>query len=346
MRKKESPLYVNLAYESQVNRLAQNENSYGPSPLATEAVLKNIHKMSFYPDVVLTDLKEKLAAKHKVISEEVIVCNGSVAIIDYLVNRMLSHGENMVVPEISFVAYKLCAAIYNRECRLASMVNYSISLDKVAQCCDEKTRLIFLANPNNPTGTIFTHDEIAEFLLRIPPEILVVLDEAYKEYVDNPLYPDSNQLYRKHSNVVILHSFSKIYGLAGLRIGYGIAQRPIIEELEKNRLPFMVGSIANIAALAALDDKEHIRESARKNAEDREFLYDGLTGFGYHVIPSQGNFLFISFPTTVERDRMYDTLFANKMVVRKMEAFGDNRSLRISLGRKEDNIRLLECLRT
>ena len=344
MKKKESPLYVNLAYESQINRLAQNENSYGPSPIATEAVLRNIQKISLYPDVVLTELKEKLAAKHMVTPEEIIVSNGSGAIIDYLIKRMLSHRENMVVPEISFVAYKHCASIYNRECRLAPMENYSISLEKVAQCCDGKTRLIFLANPNNPTGTIFTHDEIAEFLIKIPPQTIVVLDEAYQEYVDNPLYPDSIQLYRKHPNVVILHSFSKIYGLAGLRIGYGIAQKPIIEELEKNRLPFMVGSIANIAALAALDDKKHIRESARKNAKDREYLFNGLTALGYHVIPSQGNFLFIAFPTTVERDLMHDTLFANKMVVRKMETFGDNRSLRISLGRKEDNIRLLECL--
>lgn len=345
MKIKETPVYVNLPYEGEINRLAQNENPYGPSPAATEAIKRNIHKVSFYPEVVLTELKEKLAAKHEVTPEEIIVSNGSGAIIDYLVKRMLSHGENMVVPEITFVAYKLCAAIYNRECRLAPMADYSISLEHVAQCCDKKTRLIFLANPNNPTGTIFTHDEITEFLSGIPPQTIVVLDDAYHEYVDHPLYPDSIQLYRKHPNVIILHSFSKIYGLAGLRIGYGIARHPVIEELEKNRLPFVVGSIANIAALAALDDKEHIRESARKNAQDRELLFNGLTALGYHVIPSQGNFLFISFPTTAERDLMHDTLFANKMVVRKMEAFGDNRSLRISLGRHENNIRLLECLR-
>jgi len=345
MNKKESPVYVNLGYDSQINRLAQNENPYGASPLATEAVLKNIHKISHYPDVVLTELYGKLATKHGVSPEEIIVSNGSGAIIDYFIKRMISNGENMVVPEISFVAYKLCAAIYNRECRLVPMDNYAISLENIAKACDEKTRLIFLANPNNPTGTIFTHDEIAEFLLRISPQTLIVLDDAYQEYVDDPHYPDSIQLYRKHPNVVILHSFSKIYGLAGLRIGYGIARKTIIEELEKNRLPFMVGSIANFAALAALDDEEHIRESARKNAIDREYLFNGLTALGYRVIPSQGNFLFIPFPSTVERNLMHDTLFANKMVVRKMEAFGDSCSLRISLGRKEDNIRLLECLK-
>ncbi|MBL6949444.1 MAG: histidinol-phosphate transaminase [Bacteroidales bacterium] len=345
MKKKESTLYENLTYESQINRLAQNENPYGPSPIATEAILKNIHKISLYPDVVLNELKEKLAENNMVSPKEVIVSNGSGTIIDSLIKRMMANGENMVAPEISFVAYKLCAAINDKECRLASMEDYSISLEKIAQCCDEKTRLIFLANPNNPTGTMFTHDEIAEFLLKISPEILVVLDEAYREYVDNPLYPDSIQLYREHPNVIILHSFSKIYGLAGLRIGYGIAQKPIIEELEKNRLPFIVGSISNIAALAALDDEEHIKESARKNAEDREFLFKGLTSLGYNVIPSQGNFLFISFPAISERDHLHDKLFSNKMVVRKMDAFGDNRSLRISLGRKEDNIRLLECLK-
>lgn len=344
MKKTESPLYVNLAYESHVNRLAQNENPYGPSSFAKETILRNINKVSLYPDVVLTELKEKLAAKHNVSPEEIIVSNGSGAIIDHLVKSMLTNGENIVVPEISFVAYKLCAAIYDRDCRLAPMVNYSTSLFNVAQCCDEKTRLIFLANPNNPTGTMFTHDEIAEFLINIPSQTIVVLDEAYKEYVDNPLYPDSIQLYRKHSNIVILHSFSKIYGLAGLRIGYGIAQKSIIDELEKNRLPFMVGTIANLAALAALDDQEHVRESARLNSEGRDFLYKELTALGYNVIPSQGNFIFISFTTTLERDQMHDTLLVNKMVVRKMESFGDSRSIRISLGRKEDNIRLLECL--
>lgn len=344
MNKPKSSLYVNLAYESQINRLAQNENPYGASPKAMEAVLKNIHKISLYPDVVLNELKEKLAAKHEVTTEEIIVSNGSGGIIDSLVKRMLTNGYNMVVPELSFVAYKLCAAIYNRECRLAPMENYSISLKNVAQHCDEKTQLIFLANPNNPTGTIFTHDEITEFLSKIPPQTIVVLDEAYCQYVDSSLYPNSMQLLRKHTNVMILRSFSKIYGLAGLRIGYGIAQKPIIEELESNRLPFLVGTIANIAALSALDDEEHVRESARLNAESREYLYKELTALGYHVIPSQGNFFFISFPTTPERDQMHDTLMANNMVVRKMESFGDDRSIRISLGRKEDNIRLLECL--
>lgn len=344
MNKPKSSLYVNLAYESQINRLAQNENPYGASPKAMEAVLKNIHKISLYPDVVLTELKEKLAAKHEVTTEEIIVSNGSGVIIDSLVKRMLTNGYNMVVPELSFVAYKLCAAIYNRECRLAPMENYSISLKNVAQHCDEKTQLIFLANPNNPTGTIFTHDEITEFLSKIPPQTLVVLDEAYCQYVDSSLYPNSMQLLRKHTNVMILRSFSKIYGLAGLRIGYGIAQKPIIEELENSRLPFLVGTIANIAALSALDDVEHVRESARLNAGSREYLYKGLTALGYHVIPSQGNFFYIYFPTTFERNQMYDTLLANKMVVRKMESFGDDRSIRISLGRKEDNIRLLECL--
>jgi len=344
MKKPKSPLYVNLAYESQFNRLAQNENPLGPSPKAREAVLRNLHHISLYPDFVLNELKEKLAAKHEVTHEEIAVSNGSGAIIDHLINRMISNGDNMVVPELSFVVYKLCAAIYKRECRLAPMENYSISLENVAQCCDENTRLIFLANPNNPTGTIFTHDEISEFLSKIPPQTIVVLDEAYCEYVDSPLYPYSIQLFRKYPNMVILHSFSKIYGLAGLRIGYCIANQSFVEELETNSLPFKVGSIANIAALAALDDEEHVRESARMNAEGREYLIKALTTLGYNVIPSQSNFLFSSFASTSERDQMHDTLLANKMVVRKMEAFGDNRSIRISLGRTEDNIRLLECL--
>ncbi|OIP00247.1 MAG: histidinol-phosphate transaminase [Bacteroidetes bacterium CG2_30_33_31] len=345
MKKKESPLYVNLAYESEMNRLAQNENPYGASNLAKEAVLENINKMSLYPDVILMELKEKLAKKHGVSPQEIIVSNGSGAIIDHLVNCMPHNGENMIVPELTFVAYKLCAAIYRKECRLVPMENYSINLHKIADNCDKKTHLVFLSNPNNPTGTIFSHDEIVEFLDRISSKTLVVLDEAYKEYVTDVSFPRSIELYNKYPNIIILHSFSKIYGLAGLRIGYGIARTSVIEELEKNRLPFMVGTLANIAALAALDDMEHVSESARKNAKGREILFQELSGMGYNVIPSQGNFLFISFATTEDRNKMYDTLLANKIVVRKMESFGDNRALRISLGRTAANIRMLDCLK-
>lgn len=345
MKKQESPLYVNLDYEGHVKRLAQNENPYGPSPLAKEAIAQNINKISLYPDVVLTELKEKLAAKHHVSPQEIIVSNGSGAIINSLIKFMMGNTENIVVPEISFVAYKLCAAIYERECRIVPMKNYSIDLHQIAQSCDEKTRLVFLANPNNPTGTIFTHTEIVEFLNQIPPDTIVVLDEAYREYVNHPDFPDSIQLFKNHVNVIILHSFSKIYGLAGLRIGYGIGQKSIIESLEKKRLPFAVGSIANIAALASLDDKEHIRESASLNAGSRDFLFNELSRLGYQVIPSQGNFIFISFPSTAERDQMHDTLMENKMVVRKMEAFGDSRALRISLGSKEANGQLVDCLK-
>jgi histidinol-phosphate aminotransferase len=338
-------LYVNLPYESRVNRLAQNENPYGPSPKAMEAVLKNIHEISHYPNVVETEMKEKLADKHRVKPEEIIVSNGSVAIIEYLVRQMMPYAGNMVIPQITFVAYKLCAAIYSKECRLVPMDNYSINLNRVAEYCDEKTRLVFLANPNNPTGTIFSHEEIAGFLQKMPAQTLVVLDEAYIEYVQSPLYPDSIQLFKKYPNVIILHSFSKIYGLAGLRIGYGIADQAIVTELEDNRLPFMVGTISNIAALAALEDDEYVKKSISLNARGRDYLYKGLTELGYKVIPSEANFLYVSFPSTAERDIMHDRLFANKIVVRKMESFGDSHSLRISIGKRNTNIQIMKCLK-
>ena len=344
MKKEKAPAYVNLAYEAQVHRLAQNENPRGASPKALEAVLKSTHKMSHYPDVIVTDMKNKLALRHKVTPREIIVSNGSGMIIDSLVQWALPNGYNMVVPEISFVAYKICAAIHQRECRLAAMDNYAISLDNMARLCDHNTRLVFLANPNNPTGTMLSHDEIEGFIMKMPAHTLVVLDEAYWEYVDDPVYPDSLALYKKYPNVMILHSFSKIYGLAGMRIGYGIAPKNIVGDLEVSRLPFTVGTVANIAALAALDDNEFVRESARINSVGRAYLHRELTKLGYRVIPSQGNFIYIHFPSTEDRDKMHDTLMANKMVVRKMEAFGDDRAIRISVGIQADNVKLVECL--
>lgn len=339
------PFYVNLEYERQMNRLAQNENPYGPSPLALKAVLDNIDKISHYPDAILVELKEKIAKKFGITREEVIVSNGSGAIINYLMRKVVGENGNIVLPELTFVAYKLSATIYKKDFRLAPMQDYAISLHNIEKCCDENTKLIFLPNPNNPTGTIFNHDEIASFLERIPSTTLVVLDEAYKEYVDNKNYPDSGLLRAKHPNLIIFRSFSKIYGLAGLRVGYGIARKEIITELEGGRIPFTVGTLSNIAALAALDDDDYLNLSKERNSKARELLFNGLTRLGYKVIPSEANFLYVSFCTPEDRDKMHDRLMLNKMVVRKMDAFGDGCALRISVGTLEHIERIIACLR-
>jgi len=239
---------------------------------------------------------------------------------------------------------KEIAKIYNRECREAEMENYHVSLKNILSLTDVKTKLIFIANPNNPTGTFFTKTELLSFLKEIPPTTYVVLDDAYNEYVTAQNFPDVLSIYKQYKNIIILHSFSKIYGLAGLRIGYGIMQKPIIDDFEANRVPFSVNSIANIAVLAALDDIEYLQKCASENAKEREFLINKLRMLEYNVIESQSNFIFLYFSTTEKRDNVYDVLFKNKIVVRKMDTFGDNKALRISIGKPEENKKIVECL--
>lgn len=341
----EKPLYVNLAYENDFIRLAQNENPYGASPKVIEAISKNMNCTSLYPDVVLFELKDKLAHMFGFEPNEITIGPGSCSLIDQLIFRMVQSGENIVIPKLTFVAYKLCASIHNREYRQAEMENYLISLDNILNLCDAKTRLIFISNPNNPTGTIFTHAEIIDFLEKVPENIHVVLDEAYNEYVTDKDFPNSFEILKKYKNVIILRSFSKIYGLAGLRIGYAIARSPIIEDLEKTRIPFSVSTIANIAALTALEDTAHLKECAEKNANGREMLITGLSALGYNVIKSHSNFIFVYFTSIAKSDKMYQRLLENKIIVRKMDAFGDTCSLRISIGKNEVNCRILDCLR-
>jgi histidinol-phosphate aminotransferase len=338
------PLYANLAYDDDVIRLAQNENPYGASPKVLEAIKKNIDSISLYPDFVLTKLKNNIAEINQVLPDEIAVSAGSCALIDQIVFNFVKPGENIVFPELTFIAYKLCAEIHNREYRLAEMDNYYISLENILKLCDNKTKVVFLANPNNPTGTIFTHTEIIDFLNKIPKGTYVVLDEAYNEYVEDKDFPDSRSILKLYENVIIFRSFSKIYGLAGLRVGYAIAEKSLIKEIEKNRIPFTVTTISNYAALEALKDKEFVKECVMKNQQERELLVNGLISLGYNVVPSHSNFVFIYFSSTVERDKMYNTLFENKIIVRKLEAFGDNHSLRISIGKPEENFKIMECL--
>lgn len=346
MNVKETPLYTNLAYKPDFIRLAQNENPYGASPRVIETITKNINCTSLYPDIFLFELKDKLAQLCRVAPANITIAPGSCALIDQLIFRMVGKDENIVIPKITFIAYKLCAGIHQVECRQADMVNFHISLDNILSLCDNKTRLIFLSNPNNPTGTIFSHDEIVRFIEKVPENTYIVLDEAYNEYVTDKNFPDSFSLFKQHKNIIILRSFSKIYGLAGLRIGYGIASESISEDLEKTRIPFSVSTIANMAALVALEDEGHVRACVEKNTAGRVLLIKGISELGYNVVPSQSNFIFIYFETKADRDSMHDKLLENKIIVRKMESFGDSRSLRISIGRENDNNKLIECLKS
>lgn len=342
---RENPLYVNLNYRKDIIRLAQNENPFGASPKVQEAILKNINHISLYPDVIHSDLKEKLALKNNVGPDEIIIAPGSCSIIDQLISRLVQPGENVVIAKLSFIAYRLCAQIYNRECREAEMENYSVSLNNILALTDEKTKLIFIANPNNPTGTYFNDTELHTFLDKIPSSTYVILDDAYNEYVNANDFPDVVSIYKQYKNVLVLRSFSKIYGLAGMRIGYGLLKKDLTTDFETYRIPFSVNSVANIAALAALNDTEFISVCAETNSREREFLCNNLSELGFNFVPTQSNFIFLYFSSVQERDRIYDLLYASSIIVRKMDSFGDNKALRISIGKPEANRLITDCLK-
>ncbi len=325
-------------------KLTQNENPFGTPPLALKAIENEYHSAFRYPDVLNEDLKSKLAEKYAVTPENIVISAGSVACMDMAIKTFVEIDENVVTTEKTFVAYHILSTINRRECRVADLVENTVRLDNVLALCDEKTKLIFVANPNNPTGTLFHHDPLVRFLETVSSETFVVLDEAYSEYVNDPDYPQSLQLQKTFRNLIILRTFSKIYGLAGLRIGYAIAHPDIRVEMEKRKTPFSINRLAAAAALGALDDTDYIRKCIAVNETERTWLFNQLRELGYKVMPTQANFIMVEFQDEKEKDETYYQLRKEGILVRPLEPFGVKLGLRITVGRPEDNRALIDCL--
>lgn len=326
-------------------KLSQNENAFGASPLALKAISDSYRSVYRYPDVTHDALNDRLARKFNVPLDHIVVAAGAVAVVDLAIKAFVGFDENIVTAEKTFVAYKKLAGINRRECKSAPLSGNTISLDNLKSLCDGKTRVLFIANPNNPTGTIFSHAELSKFMNAMPRRIVVVLDEAYAEYVTDSAYPDSLQLQKEFENLVILRTFSKIYGLAGLRIGYGIAHPDVIKSLHNSRTQFSVNRLGSAAALAALDDTKFVEECAHINERERTILYKELKRMGFNVTPSQGNFLMVEFAETGEMDKIFETLKDAGITVRPLGPFGVEKGLRISVGRPEENKKLISCLK-
>lgn len=326
-------------------KLSQNENPFGASPLALKAIADNCQSISRYPDIVHEALVNKLAQKYSSLPENIVLAAGSTDLVELIIKAFVGVDENIVTSDITFVAYELLARVHKRELRRAKLVDHTTSVGNVISLCNENTKVVFIANPNNPTGTILSHASMSEFLQTLAPNILVVLDEAYAEYVTDPAYPDSSELQRRFPNLIILRTFSKIYGLAGLRIGYAIAHSDITESLLSHRTPFSVNRLAAPAALAALDDTDFIEKCAAINEKERTFLYHELENIGLHTVASQGNFVFVELRTVEEKRQVYDALKNDGILARDLKPFGTEMGLRISVGRPEENQHLIERLK-
>jgi histidinol-phosphate aminotransferase len=323
-------------------KLASNENPLGPSPKAMEAARRALGEANWYPDGGSKRLREILAARNHVRFEEVFVGLGSSEIIDLASRVLLRPGLDGITSEGSFALFAIAIRASGGRLIQTPMRNYTFDLDAIAAAVTPQTRVIYIANPNNPTGTAFGAAEFSAFLKKVPGDVLVVLDEAYREYAARPDLPEALKLFREYNNILTLRTFSKVYGLAGLRIGYGIGHPTLVAEMNKLRTPFNVTSVGQAAALAALDDHDHVRRSVESNRVERQRLFDELRKLGLSPVPSETNFLFV--PVGPNAKPLCDELLREGVIVRPMAWMGFPDSIRISVGSPAESTKLLHAL--
>lgn len=331
--------------ESQTVKLSANENCYGCSPLVLKVIQDKLSEASVYPDMNPVALKQKLAHKYGVEVPNIITGLGSVGIIDGLIRTYVKDDEEVLTFENSFVAYNQLCGFHKKKCILVPLDNLRCNPEVLLSHITNKTSLVFIANPNNPTGTIISHTELECFLNKIPENIIVVIDEAYGEYVTDKCFPDSLQLQKRFKNLIILHSFSKIYGLAGLRIGFGIATTEKATLLSSTQIPYSLNYLSYSAAIAALTDTDFIKYSATQNALQREFLVQEFSKLGYYTISSEANFIYLWFSADEEKLKLYNLFKTNGILICDLQIFGQGKALRITIGKEDANRKIISLLR-
>ena len=324
-------------------KLASNENPLGPPEACVTAMTEAIKNLHRYPDDSYYQLKEKIGDKFKVDPSNIIMGAGSSDIILGAAKCFLDKDDFAVISEQSFILYWLAVQSVNGNLIRVPLKNYTYDLDAMAEAINDRVKLVYIANPNNPTGTMITAEEMDRFMDRIPKDVIVVYDEAYREYIDDPAFPDPMKYYERGDNIIIARTFSKIYGLAGLRVGYAIAKEELIKALLRVRSSFNVNSIANAAALAALDADDYVAETIRINNEGKEYLVKELKAMGMNVVPSVTNFILVD--TDYDTTDLFVKLQKLGVIVRPMRAFGMPNAFRITIGLKEENEKLINALK-
>src|SRR5690242_15787259 len=328
---------------TRIAKLASNENPLGVSPKAMEAMTRSIAGLNLYPNGGL-DLREVLASEFDLKVENVIAGSGSEGIMSNIIRAFLCDEDEVLTTDAAFIGFQVLARSRGVKYRTVPYQDWHYDLEALAAQINEHTKIIYLANPNNPTGTIFTKHQFDEFYRHVPERVLIILDEAYFEYAkDNPRYPDS--MHYRYDNVITLRTFSKIYGLAGVRIGYGFAHEELIANLLKVKLPFEPSTLAQAAGIGALADKEFLHRSLELNARGLRYLTAGLEALGLPVVPSEANFVMTVLPSEQDAMRIFEDLLSQGVVVRPLKAFGLPNCLRISTGTDEDNQLGVDTLR-
>ncbi|MGD1084019.1 MAG: histidinol-phosphate transaminase [Verrucomicrobiota bacterium] len=371
--------------ERRVIKLASNENPLGPSPAALAVLKLAAKKLNLYPDGNAFYLKQKLAAKLQVAPANLILGNGSNEILEFLAHALLRPGVDAVMSEFCFVVYPLVTRLLGANPVTVPARQYAHDLPAMLKAVTPVTKAVFIANPNNPTGTLAPAREILEFLDQVPPGVVVIMDEAYIEFLEEPLDLVPLVLSGDKPNLILLRTFSKVYGLAGLRLGYGIGHPDLIAALEKIRQPFNVNSLAQVAGLAALDDTAHVQKTRENNSAGRKFFEETLRRMGIEFIPTHANFILARVgppstpppsassipsphevgrgpgrgdpsiqgsqgqnapPGAVEGKRVFEELQSRGVIVRPMAAYGLPEWIRISIGSPRENHRCARALKT
>lgn len=320
-------------------KLASNENPLGPSPMAQKAMSEATRQMHIYPDGGGYRLRSALAEKHGVDLANVVLGNGSNEIIELLCHCFLNPDAELIAAEHAFVVYKLMATLFGAKYVEIPDPGFIHDLDAMAAAVTEKTRLVFVANPNNPTGTLVSSEAIERFLDALPEHVIAVFDEAYFEFLENPT--DTIRYVREGRNVIVMRTFSKAQGLAGLRIGYGIAPTSITSILQKARQPFNTNELAQMAALASLADVDHIAATVENNRLGRELFQARFAEMGLEFVPSHANFVLVKVG---DGDRVFAELLKRGVIVRAMRGYKLPEWVRISVGLPAENQRCLEML--
>ncbi|MFA7578167.1 MAG: histidinol-phosphate transaminase [Candidatus Muiribacteriota bacterium] len=330
---------------SEVVKLASNENILGPSPKAMKAITDNIGKLNLYPDPEANMLRDKIASFIDVERENIIVGNGSDELISLISMAFLHRNEEIIMPWPSFIRYMHNAIIMEAKTTLVPLGNdFKYDTQAIVDAVNYKTKFIYITNPNNPTGRIMNREQMEYMIEGCPDEIILIIDEAYKEFVEDEDYPETVDLVKKYpnKNVIILRTFSKLYGLAGLRCGYAISRKPLIKLLMRAKAPFNLNFLAQVAACAAIDDKEHFEKSRKLAIDEKIYIYKRLLENNIRFVPSETNFILID--TGIDGEAVFKKMQEKGIIVRDMKMYKLDTYIRITIGLREQNKKMLDEL--
>lgn len=326
----------------EVIKLASNENPLGPSPKALAAIRKSLSNINRYPDAQGFYLKRKIAKSSNVEPGNIVLGNGSDELIEIIIKTFVEEDEHIITADFTFLEYKILSSVKDRTVVCVPLKYFKYDLGAIRKKVDKKTKVIFIANPNNPTGTYVTKYEVEDFMRSLPESVLVVFDEAYDAFIDVDDFPNSLG-YLRSKNCIVLKTFSKAYGLAGLRVGYALARPEFTVSMEIARQPFNVNSLAQAAAIAALDDKKFLRRTRRLILEGKDYLYESLSKLGVAYVPSVANFILLD--TGRDGVSVFKEMLKYGVIVRDMKQYGLKNFVRVTIGTKKENERFIKVLK-